>query len=98
MIEFEIAPCTNVRCKPEHVQTIREKMAKAVKAKYRAPAPKYSYPKFEPGMTTAAYLNLYAIGNPNRIKVDYNCPNIDKPAPTLDPMRPEVEQLPDSED
>lgn len=90
MVDFMPTPYTTVRCKPEHAHDIREKMAKAVRAKYRAPSAGNKYPKFEPGMTTAKYLTLYGILNPNRVKVEYDCPNIDKPAPMLDPLFPEV--------
>ena len=92
--------------KPEHAEPTRELLALIDKSKGRKgrklpkdkgqakhDSSKRSYPTFTPGMTTAEYVERYAALN-NRLhlaKVDYE--HADRPAATLDPSIPEVEEI-----
>lgn len=52
------------------------------------------YPVFEPGMTTAEYVKLYALQNDRLRLAKVNYEHADRPAAMLDPTQPEVEELP----
>lgn len=90
---------------PESAQAIHDLLALVDKSKGRKGRklprdkgnPKHNsmsrfYPVFEPGMSTAEYVKLYALQNDrlHLAKVDYM--HADRPAPMLDPSIPEVEE------
>lgn len=53
--------------------------------------PRYDYPVFVPGMSTADYVTAFNRQfDGTRVKLAHGCPNYHKPAPMLDPTQPEV--------
>ena len=91
---------------PENAQAVHDLLALVDKSKGRKGRkfpkirsnPKHEsmrryYPVFEPGMTTAEYVKLYALQNDqlHLSKVSYT--HADRPAPMLDPSIPEVEEF-----
>lgn len=83
---------------PEQKEAIRKMMAKRRRELSYQSA---SFPKFTPGMTTANYLRLFAIGRPfvlpfgprvldKRLGWICDLSRFERPAPMLDPGIPEV--------
>lgn len=91
-----------LKVQPENAQAVHDLLALVDKSKgakgrrfKKSNDPKHNsmsrfYPVFEPGMTTAEYVKLYALQNDrlHLAKVDYA--HADRPAPMLDPSTPEV--------
>lgn len=92
---------------PQNAETARELLALIDKSKGRKGRklpkdkghPKHNsmsrfYPAFHAGMTTAEYVKLYALQNDRLHLAKVNYTHADRPAAMLDPLIPEVEELP----
>ena len=93
---------------PEHAEQTRELLAIVDKSKGKKGRklpqdkgnPKHDsskryFPAFEPGMSTREYLRRYAVLNAHvHLLPVSDAFDHDRPAPMLDPARPEVEELP----
>jgi hypothetical protein len=96
MIEFT-HETTRYTVKPENAQEYRRLAAKPPKQKNKVTSfdakndsMKRGYPVFEPGMTTADYVNRYAGLNSRLLLTGEGFTFADRPAPMLDATQPEV--------
>lgn len=100
MLEIKTSPRSVIRCNPENEQKYLIATAKALKGRYHPKGSPRKYPPMWGWKTTAEYIEAYEKINYPSVKlvpVKYNCPNIDKPAPMLDPMFPEVIEQPNDD-
>lgn len=79
-----------VKCKPENASQYRAAIDKPTKAK--TVGEKRDYPKWNPNMSTAAYVQAYTRHNEHRRMIDcaHGCVNYHNPPAIYDPTAPEV--------
>lgn len=97
MIEIQTAPRSLIRCNPDNEQKHRDATEKALRGRYRLKGSPRAYPRAYGWKTTADYIKAYEAANHlcvRLIPVKWDCPNLNKPAPMLDPMFPEVFEQP----
>lgn len=93
MIEIHTSPRSVIRCYPENEQKHRDAIEKSLKGRFRLKGSPRKYPRTYGWTTTADYIKAYEAANRifiRLIPVKWDCPNLHKPAPFLDPMFPEV--------
>lgn len=86
---------------PHNAQRLRDTLAKLkprkfVKFESVKTGMQRTYPRFDPGMSTACYVQIYVETTHNLhahlLPLAHACPNFEEPAPMLDPREPEVTQ------
>jgi len=100
MIEIQTSPRSFIRCYPENEQKHLESTENAVKGRYHNKGSPRKYPLLRDWVSTADYIRTYEEINHlcvRLVPVKYECPNIKKPAPFLNPAFPEVIEEPNEE-